>query len=77
MRSEGRPLTFGDPSKRRRYRRCTAPRGGAAVREHAFARFALHSSFCRIHKTLRMTPDLAAAVVDHGGSMEEIVGLLA
>jgi len=54
-----------------------APRGGAAVREHAVARFALHGSIGRIHKTLRMTPDLAAAVVDHGWSMEEIVGLLA
>lgn len=36
----------------------------------------LHYNFARIHKTLRVTPAMAAGVSDHVWSIEEIVGLL-
>jgi len=36
----------------------------------------MHYNFARIHKTLRVTPAMAAGVSDHVWSLEEIVGLL-
>jgi IS1 family transposase len=36
----------------------------------------LHYNFARIHKTLRVTPAMAAGVADHAWSLEEIVLLL-
>jgi len=36
----------------------------------------LHYNFARIHKTLRVTPAMAAGVSDHVWSLEEIVALL-
>ena len=36
----------------------------------------MHYNFVRMHKSLRMTPALAAGVADHVWSVEEIVGLL-
>ena len=36
----------------------------------------LHYNFCRIHKTLRITPAMAAGVANYVWSIEEIVGLL-
>lgn len=36
----------------------------------------MHYDFCRIHKTLRVTPAMAAGVSDHVWSLEELVGLL-
>jgi hypothetical protein len=36
----------------------------------------MHYNFGRIHKTLRVTPAMAAGVSDHVWSIEEIVGLL-
>ena len=35
-----------------------------------------HYNFARIHKTLRITPAMAAGISDHVWSLEEIVGLL-
>ncbi len=35
----------------------------------------MHYNFARIHKTLRVTPAMAAGVADHVWSVEEIVGL--
>lgn len=36
----------------------------------------MHYNFCRVHKTLRVTPAMAAGVSDHVWSLEEVVGLL-
>jgi len=36
----------------------------------------MHYNFGRIHKTLRVTPAMAAGITDHVWSLEEIVGLL-
>ena len=43
---------------------------------HAVALYFLHYNFARIHKTLRVTPAMAAGLADHVWSLEEIVGLL-
>lgn len=36
----------------------------------------MHYNFCRIHKTLRVTPAMAAGVTDHVWTMEDIAVLL-
>jgi len=36
----------------------------------------MHYNLARIHKTLRVTPAMAAGVASHIWSIEEIVGLL-
>lgn len=43
---------------------------------HAVAIHFLHYNFARIHKTLRITPAMAAGLADHVWSMEEVIGLL-
>ena len=42
----------------------------------ANALYFLHYNFARIHRTLRVTPAMAAGLADHVWSIEEIVGLL-
>jgi hypothetical protein len=36
----------------------------------------MHYNFCRIHKSLRVTPAMEAGVTDHVWSIEEVAGLL-
>ncbi len=43
--------------------------------EHAVSLHFLHYNFARIHKTLRVTPAMAAGVSDHVWSLEEIAQL--
>jgi len=43
---------------------------------HAVALYFVHYNFARIHRSLRITPAMAAGLVDHAWSLEEIVGLL-
>src|ERR1700756_4912105 len=43
---------------------------------HAVAVYFMYYNFCRIHKTLRVTPAMEAGVTDHVWSMEELVALL-
>lgn len=43
---------------------------------HAVALHFMHYNFCRIHKTLRVTPTMEAGIADHVWSMEELVSLL-
>jgi IS1 family transposase len=43
---------------------------------HHLALHYMHYNFCRIHKTLRITPAMAAGITDHVWTLEEIVGLL-
>ena len=42
----------------------------------ANALYFLHYNFARIHRSLRVTPAMAAGIADHVWSIEEIVGLL-
>jgi len=44
--------------------------------ECAIALHYMHYNFVRIHKTLRITPAMAAGVSDHLWSIEDIAGLL-
>lgn len=48
------------------------------VQNHAYAvaLHYMHYNFCRIHKTLRVTPAMEACVSNHVWSIEEIVALL-
>jgi len=43
---------------------------------HAIALYFMHYNFCRIHKTLRVTPAMKAGVTDHLWEIEDIVKLL-
>lgn len=42
---------------------------------HAVAIYYMHYNFCRIHKTLRVTPAMEAGISDHVWTIEEIAGL--
>lgn len=44
--------------------------------EHAIALHYMHYNFCRIHKTLRVTPAMEAGITDHIWSINELVELL-
>jgi IS1 family transposase len=43
---------------------------------HAVALYFMHYNFCRIHKTLRVTPAMEAGLTDHIWSLEELVNLI-
>jgi IS1 family transposase len=43
---------------------------------HAVALYFMHYNFCRVHKTLRVTPAMEAGLTHHVWSMEELIGLL-
>lgn len=43
---------------------------------HAVALYFMHCNFCRIHKTLRVTPAMEAGLSNHVWSLEELIGLL-
>jgi IS1 family transposase len=43
---------------------------------HAVALHFMYYNFCRVHKTLRVTPAMEAGIADHIWSIEEIVALL-
>jgi hypothetical protein len=43
---------------------------------HAVALHYMHYNFCRVHKTLRVTPAMEAGLTDHIWSLEELMGLL-
>jgi len=44
--------------------------------KHAVALHFMHYNFCRIHKTLRVTPAMEAGIADHVWEIEELVRLL-
>jgi IS1 family transposase len=44
---------------------------------HAFSLFVMHYNYCKIHKTLRVTPAMEAGLTDHVWTHEEVVALLA
>lgn len=43
---------------------------------HAVALYFMHYNFCRVHKTLRVTPAMEAGIADHVWSFEELIALL-
>jgi IS1 family transposase len=43
---------------------------------HAVALYFMHYNFCRVHKTLRVTPAMEAGLTDHVWTVEELVSLL-
>jgi hypothetical protein len=43
---------------------------------HAVALHFMHYKFCRVHKTLRVTPAMEAGLSDHIWTMGELVELL-
>ena len=48
------------------------------VEDHAYAvaLHYMHYNFCRIHKTLRVTPAMEAGIASHAWEINEIVELL-
>jgi IS1 family transposase len=44
--------------------------------EHMLAIYFMYYNFCRIHKTLRVTPAMEAGIANHVWTFEELVGLL-
>src|SRR5271169_3718887 len=43
---------------------------------HQVALYFFHYNFCRVHKTLRVTPAMEAGLTDHVWSLEELCSLL-
>lgn len=43
---------------------------------HAVSLYFLHYNFCRVHKTLRVTPAMEAGLTDHVWTLEDLIGLL-
>jgi len=43
---------------------------------HAVALYFMHYNFCRVHKTLRVTPAMEAGLTDHVWSLDELIALL-
>jgi IS1 family transposase len=43
---------------------------------HMVALYFMHYNFCRVHKTLRVTPAMEAGITDHVWSFEELIALL-
>ncbi len=43
---------------------------------HAVSLYFLHYNFCRVHKTLRVSPAMEAGLAHHVWTLEELVGLL-
>ncbi len=41
------------------------------------AQYFMHYNFCRIHKTLRVTPAMESGITDHVWSLEDLVAILA
>jgi IS1 family transposase len=44
--------------------------------EHSVALHFMHYNFCRIHKSLRVTPAMEAGITDHVWNVEEIVNVI-
>jgi IS1 family transposase len=43
---------------------------------HQVALYFMHYNFCRVHKTLRVTPAMEAGLTDHVWTIEELCGLI-
>jgi len=47
-----------------------------ANHEHQLALYFFHYNFCRVHKTLRVTPAMEAGLTDHVWTLEELCNLI-
>jgi hypothetical protein len=47
-----------------------------ANHEHQIAVYFFHYNFCRVHKTLRVTPAMEAGLTDHVWTLEELCNLI-
>jgi hypothetical protein len=43
---------------------------------HMVALYFMHYNFCRVHKTLRVTPAMEAGIADHVWEIEDLLQLL-
>jgi IS1 family transposase len=43
---------------------------------HMVALYFMHFNFCRVHRTLRVTPAMEAGITDHVWEIEELIGLM-
>jgi hypothetical protein len=43
---------------------------------HMVALYFMHYNYCRVHKTLRVTPAMEAGITDHVWAVEELLSLL-
>lgn len=43
---------------------------------HAFSLIAMHYNFCKLHKTIRVTPAMEAGLTDHVWEIEELSALV-
>ena len=43
---------------------------------HAISLYFMFYNFCKIHKSLRVTPAMQAGLTDHVWSMDEVVGII-
>ena len=43
---------------------------------HMVALYFMHYNYCRIHKTLRVTPAIEAGLTDHVWTLDELIGLI-
>jgi hypothetical protein len=68
---------FNNAHEHRRFTRLTNA-FSKKIENHALsvALHYMHYNFCRIHKTLRFTPAMAAGVSDHLWSIDDIVSLV-
>jgi hypothetical protein len=61
----------------RRFTRLTnAHSKKAENHEHAFALFAMHYNFVKVHSTIRCTSAMQAGVTDHVWEFSEVIALL-
>ena len=43
---------------------------------HMAALYFMHSNYCRVHKTLRVTPAMEAGLTNHVWSIHQLLGFL-
>jgi hypothetical protein len=43
---------------------------------YAISLYFMYYNFCRIHKTLRVTPAMETGITDHIWDLEEVIGLI-
>jgi hypothetical protein len=69
-----------NPSMRMGMRRFTRLTNGFSKKledhGHMVALYFMHFNFCRVHKTLRVTPAMEAGLSDHVWSIDELIGLI-
>ena len=80
MRQISQPETLPNLTMRMSMRRFTRLTNAFSKKlenhAHMLALYFVHYNFCRVHKTLRMTPAMAAGLTDTLSDVEWLVGLI-